>query len=67
MPNNAVIIGEAVTTKEWKEKLRAQKEQTTTSPSGKHLGHYKALISCDPADPQTYEDTVMTGRKSSSM
>eukprot|EP00957_Ditylum_brightwellii_P001304 102434-Ditylum_brightwellii.AAC.1 len=30
-------------------------EQTTTSPSGKHLGHYKALLSRGPDDPQSDE------------
>eukprot|EP00957_Ditylum_brightwellii_P017355 1307664-Ditylum_brightwellii.AAC.1 len=57
--HDAAIIGEEVTIKEWKDKIRIQKEQTTTSPSGKHFSHYKALISCNPDDPETYKD--MTG------
>eukprot|EP00957_Ditylum_brightwellii_P101695 7750037-Ditylum_brightwellii.AAC.1 len=53
--HNAAIISEAVTGKEWKEKIRVQKERTTTLPPGNHLGHYKALISCVHDDPETYE------------
>eukprot|EP00957_Ditylum_brightwellii_P191287 14564740-Ditylum_brightwellii.AAC.1 len=53
--HDAVLIGEEVTKKEWKDKIRVRKEQTTTSPSGKHIGHYKALINCGPDDPKTYE------------
>eukprot|EP00957_Ditylum_brightwellii_P169119 12872275-Ditylum_brightwellii.AAC.1 len=53
--HNAVLIGKEVTIKEWKDKLRVWKKRTTTSPSGKYLGHYKALISCNPDDPETYE------------
>jgi hypothetical protein len=30
--------------KDWKRKIKQWKERTTTSPSGLHLGHHKALI-----------------------
>jgi hypothetical protein len=30
--------------KDWKRKIKRWKERTTTSPSGLHLGHHKALI-----------------------
>eukprot|EP00957_Ditylum_brightwellii_P061787 4688936-Ditylum_brightwellii.AAC.1 len=53
--HDIVLIGEEVTIKEWKDKLRVWKKRTTASPSDKHLGHYKALLSCDLDDPETYE------------
>ena len=34
-----------VTEAEYTQKLKVWKESTSTSPSGLHLGHYKALIS----------------------
>jgi hypothetical protein len=42
---NADIIGKEILVAEWKDKIQVWKERTTTSPSGKHLGHYKALLS----------------------
>ena len=33
-----------VTVKEFRGKMKAWRESTTTSPSGRHLGHYKSLI-----------------------
>ena len=33
-----------VTVKEFQGKMKAWRESTTTSPSGRHLGHYKSLI-----------------------
>eukprot|EP00957_Ditylum_brightwellii_P111467 8502058-Ditylum_brightwellii.AAC.1 len=53
--HNAAPIGKEVTIKEWKDKTRVWKEQTTTSPSVKNLGHYDAIISCGPDNPETYE------------
>ena len=34
-----------ITEQEYVDKLRVWTESTSTSPSGMHLGHYKALIS----------------------
>ena len=33
-----------VTVEEFRGKMKAWRESTTTSPSGRHLGHYKLLI-----------------------
>eukprot|EP00957_Ditylum_brightwellii_P086378 6572687-Ditylum_brightwellii.AAC.1 len=52
---NADIIGKEITVAEWKDKIWVWKEKTTTSPSGKHLGHYKALLSRGSDDPQLIE------------
>eukprot|EP00957_Ditylum_brightwellii_P164039 12490212-Ditylum_brightwellii.AAC.1 len=49
------IIGEKVEIYEWKDKIRTWKEQTITSLLGKHLGHYKALLSCGPDNPKSDE------------
>jgi Reverse transcriptase (RNA-dependent DNA polymerase) len=34
-----------ITLEDWSKKLKKWKERTTTSPSGLHLGHHKALLS----------------------
>jgi hypothetical protein len=34
-----------ITVEDWSKKLKKWKERTTTSPSGLHLGHHKALLS----------------------
>ena len=52
---DADIIGKEILVEEWKDKIRVWREQTTTSPSGKHLGHYKALLSRGSDDPQSEE------------
>ena len=33
-----------ITPEEWRSKFKHWKESTSTSPSGVHLGHYKALL-----------------------
>eukprot|EP00957_Ditylum_brightwellii_P129667 9891396-Ditylum_brightwellii.AAC.1 len=38
------LIGTKITKKQWKGKVTKWSESTTTSPSGRHLGHFKALI-----------------------
>eukprot|EP00957_Ditylum_brightwellii_P011322 855965-Ditylum_brightwellii.AAC.1 len=38
-----------------KDKARTWNEQTTTSPSGKHLGHFKALLSHGLDNPKSDE------------
>jgi hypothetical protein len=45
----------AITTAEWKKRIRRWKESTTTSPSGMHLGHARALISRHSLDPKSPE------------
>jgi hypothetical protein len=35
-----------LTMKEFTGKFRVWRESTSTSPSGRHLGHYKALVAC---------------------
>ena len=42
---DADIIGKEISVEEWKDKIRVWRGKTTTSPSGKHLGYYKALLS----------------------
>eukprot|EP00957_Ditylum_brightwellii_P174930 13319954-Ditylum_brightwellii.AAC.1 len=37
-------IGVKITQEWWKSRVRAWQEATTTSPSGCHLGHFKALV-----------------------
>jgi hypothetical protein len=37
-------ISSAVTEREWVGKMKVWRETTTTSPSGMHLGHHKALL-----------------------
>eukprot|EP00957_Ditylum_brightwellii_P124609 9497262-Ditylum_brightwellii.AAC.1 len=51
----ADIVGEEISVEEWKDKIRVWQEQIMTSPSDKHLGHYKALLSRGPDDPQSEE------------
>eukprot|EP00957_Ditylum_brightwellii_P159274 12123623-Ditylum_brightwellii.AAC.1 len=51
--HDTALIGEEVQINERKDKIRVWKERTTTSPSGKHLGHYKVLLSQGPDDPVT--------------
>jgi hypothetical protein len=42
-----------ITTAEWKRRISRWKESTTTSPSGMHLGHARALISRHSLDPES--------------
>eukprot|EP00957_Ditylum_brightwellii_P120193 9171505-Ditylum_brightwellii.AAC.1 len=37
-------IGTKISRERWKSRVRAWCEATTTSPSGQHLGHFKALV-----------------------
>eukprot|EP00957_Ditylum_brightwellii_P161619 12305375-Ditylum_brightwellii.AAC.1 len=50
-----LTIGESITEKEWKNKIKVWTEKTTTSPSGRYLGHLKALQSRGPNDPSSEE------------
>ena len=55
-----------VSLEEFQGKLRAWRESTTTSPSGMHLGHYKALFAkhkysnVSPLDPSARLDDEKT-------
>lgn len=44
-----------ITTQEWKRRIRRWKESTTTSPSGMHLGHARALIARHSLHPKSPE------------
>eukprot|EP00957_Ditylum_brightwellii_P000901 72145-Ditylum_brightwellii.AAC.1 len=50
---NTEIIGKQISKEEWQDKIAVWKEHTTTSHSGRHLGHYKALLGCHAHDPQS--------------
>eukprot|EP00957_Ditylum_brightwellii_P192904 14688087-Ditylum_brightwellii.AAC.1 len=56
-------IGESITEKEWRNKIKACTERTTTSPSGQHLGHLKALQSRRPDDPSSEEGKLLATRQ----
>eukprot|EP00957_Ditylum_brightwellii_P073097 5555956-Ditylum_brightwellii.AAC.1 len=43
----------------WKGKVAAWRESTTTLPSVRHLGHFKALIRHFEEDPNTDEGKIM--------
>ena len=48
-----------VTYEEFSGKMRVWRESTSTSPSGRHLGHYKALVSTiDRSLPQEEQDKL---------
>ena len=44
------LIPPHITLKNFKGKLKVWRENTTTSPSGRHLGHYKSLLARGPYD-----------------
>eukprot|EP00957_Ditylum_brightwellii_P121795 9288106-Ditylum_brightwellii.AAC.1 len=52
-------IGNKITWSKWKGKVAAWRESTTTSTSGRHLGHFKALIWRFTEDPNTDEGQIM--------
>ena len=49
----------AISKEDWIGKMRSWPESTTTSPSGFHLGHSKALIAEHDIDPSTEEGQVL--------
>eukprot|EP00957_Ditylum_brightwellii_P033213 2516479-Ditylum_brightwellii.AAC.1 len=53
-----IYVGEKITCNMWKGKGAAWHESTTTSPSGCHLGHFKALIRHFAEDPNTDEGKI---------
>ena len=44
-------------------KFKPWKERTSTSPSGLHLGHYKALVARNDADPNTEEGMTLNNQR----
>eukprot|EP00957_Ditylum_brightwellii_P091304 6952799-Ditylum_brightwellii.AAC.1 len=52
-------VGEKITRDMWKDKVAAWRESTTTSPSGHHLGHFKALIRRSEESPNTDKGKIM--------
>ena len=57
-------ISSTISTEEWVGKIRSWPESTTTSPSGFHLGHSKALISGHDLDPQSPESELLEHQRS---
>jgi hypothetical protein len=55
--NNDPIINTDITLNEYMSGFRNWKERTSTSPSGRHLGHYKALLRAEAPDKPNTEDT----------
>ena len=52
-------VNDDITYEEWCNGIRKWSEKTTTSPSGRHLGHYKALLKDDSLNinyNETYKD-----------
>ena len=48
-------ITDIITVEEWRGKIQSWPETTTTSPSGFHLSHSKALLAAHDLDPETEE------------
>lgn len=57
-------ITSLLTKSEWISKIQAWSEQTTTSPSGYHLGHSKVLIADHDLQPDTYECQILEEKRS---
>jgi hypothetical protein len=53
-------ISSAVTAKEWLGKMTMWRESTTTSPSGMHLGHHKALRKGFPVSDENSPPELQT-------
>ena len=43
-PDNVLSVDPVITCKDFVESIKAWKEKTSTSPSGRHLGHYRTAI-----------------------
>eukprot|EP00957_Ditylum_brightwellii_P170187 12955206-Ditylum_brightwellii.AAC.1 len=52
-------VGKKITFDMWKGKVAAWHESSTTSPSGRHLDHFKALIRRFEEDLNTDEGKIM--------
>eukprot|EP00957_Ditylum_brightwellii_P008052 610835-Ditylum_brightwellii.AAC.1 len=53
------MLAKKITRDMWKGRVAAWHESTTTSPSGCHLGHFKAFIRRFEEDPNTDEGKIM--------
>eukprot|EP00957_Ditylum_brightwellii_P085632 6514191-Ditylum_brightwellii.AAC.1 len=53
------LIGTKITKEQWKGKVAKWHKSTTTSLSGRHLGHFKALIHWFAESPDTEEGREM--------
>jgi hypothetical protein len=53
------ILHMFITTNKFISKFKCWKESTSTSPSGMHLGHYKALVLQNDSDPSTAEGKLI--------
>lgn len=54
--NHLPLLKDEISYAEFCKGLRKWKEATSTSPSGRHLGHYKALLTADGADKDYSEE-----------
>lgn len=54
-------ITHTFTEKEWVGKMKIWNELTTTSPSGLHLGHHKALVKPIPIQDKDKDDMIIVG------
>jgi hypothetical protein len=55
-PNTLPTIDNCLSLQEFKQALRKWNEATSTSPSGRHLGHYKVLLRSDYCDELYHQD-----------
>eukprot|EP00957_Ditylum_brightwellii_P060031 4557683-Ditylum_brightwellii.AAC.1 len=53
------LIGNKITKEQWKGKVSKWHKTTTPLPSGRHLGHFKALLCQFAESPDTYEGREM--------
>lgn len=58
-------IKDTITSAEWSGKIRSWPESTSTSPSGFHLTHSKALISPHDIDSSTVEGEILDHKRDS--
>eukprot|EP00957_Ditylum_brightwellii_P207733 15354296-Ditylum_brightwellii.AAC.1 len=58
-------VGEPIDLSKWKDKIQVWKERMTMSPSGKHLGHYKAVLARGPDDLKSEEGRVFQSQQDS--
>jgi len=56
-------ISPIITEEDFSSKFKSWNERTSTSPSGIHLGHYKALVSRNDADHSTEEGAQVESKR----
>eukprot|EP00957_Ditylum_brightwellii_P103832 7909229-Ditylum_brightwellii.AAC.1 len=57
------VIGTKIAKAQWTGKVSKWRENITTSPLGRHLGHFKALLRKCAESPDTKEGTDMESKK----